>query len=404
MPSSPQLKRAANGKIYIHWTEPSPIKGQRGRSRRWSTDTDDMAKAKLVLGRRLVNGSLRFSSAHGNVSARLREETLAASQARADAKPPGFDDETWQKLLRSRATALAEQKARELENKQRERIDIRDGSLTLPAAIRLANALNKSTLQKGFISARGPGLFTVSKVTPRHAGRVVRLVQALLLAVAARGYSIKAGERCSTIVVDGEPTVLSIREVETVKRERIIYSEPDPTRDRPGWRSQFTPTGRLGVQIESRYFNFPVRKFWSDSVDEKLEDKLSSVLVGLAKHAAALKRQRSEDAIREQERKLELRRAEDAAQRTRAERARIEFLDQRLRFLEEMHWIDRYLERLRTFASRDEQLSATGLAFVQWVERRAENLRQVCGVDNLEAALAKSGLFDVPPALDSERS
>lgn len=52
--STPTLRREPSGTIYLHWTDPSPVRGQRGRSRRRSTGTADMDEAKRFLGRFLL--------------------------------------------------------------------------------------------------------------------------------------------------------------------------------------------------------------------------------------------------------------------------------------------------------------------------------------------------------------
>lgn len=52
--SVPTLRRSPNGTIYMHWTDPAAVKGQRGRSRRQSTGTSEMDAAKVYLGQWLL--------------------------------------------------------------------------------------------------------------------------------------------------------------------------------------------------------------------------------------------------------------------------------------------------------------------------------------------------------------
>jgi integrase len=55
MSKVPTLQRdAVSGIIYMHWTEPSPVKGRPGRSRRKSLGTPDMDRAKARLGEFLL--------------------------------------------------------------------------------------------------------------------------------------------------------------------------------------------------------------------------------------------------------------------------------------------------------------------------------------------------------------
>jgi hypothetical protein len=105
---------------------------------------------------------------------------------------------------------------------------------TLPAAIRLANALKKSKLdEKGLAFASDPQLFHV-RVAPANIDRAVAIVEALLVAVADRGYAATAGSEHMTLVVDGETAIVSLKEA----TKRVEHVETQEEADREARRSQ----------------------------------------------------------------------------------------------------------------------------------------------------------------------
>jgi len=120
---------------------------------------------------------------------------------------------------------------------------------------------------------------------------------------------------------------------------------------------------------------------------------LNDVLAGLVAHAAYLNelRQARQRAPERQER--ERRRDEESHKLAELERARIDFLVQRLRSLDEIQKLDRLLVLLDASTPHAGALSTSYQAFVQWAQLRLERLRQACSVQTLETLLANSPLF-----------
>jgi hypothetical protein len=249
--------------------------------------------------------------------------------------------------------------ARARENEPDRKIEVSsDMRPTLSAVVRLEATLKRCKPdQEGFVSARGPKLFHVRRVRPEDVGRVVRLVQALLAAAAARGIALKAGEEDSALVVEGWAIVPSLRGWSKRKRTRRVYSAPDPLgRRRPRWRYEYEPTGRLSLQIDDGHVGNYARRRWQDTADRSLETVLNDVLAGLVVYVAAGKQQLQENRraaeLQEQgrQRTAELqeqqrRRDEDSRKLAELERGRVDFLDQRLRAFDEM-------QRLTCFSPR----------------------------------------------------
>ena len=152
-------------------------------------------------------------------------------------------------------------------------------------------------------------------------------------------------------------------------------------RSRPRWRYEYEPTGRLSLQIDDGHFGNYARRRWQDTADRKLETMLSDVLAGLVVYVAARKQQWQEDRraaeLREQERQRaaelqeqQRRRDEDARKFAELERARVDFLDQLLRALDEMQKLDRFLSLLDASAPHASALSSRYQAFLEWAKLR----------------------------------
>jgi hypothetical protein len=307
--------------------------------------------------------------------------------------------------------ALAEAKARESEPDKK--IDVPPvAPPTVPAAIRLAAALKKSKHDdRGLAYAIDPKLFLV-RVAATNVDRAVSLVEALLKAAADRSFAVTTGGKHLTMVVDGESIVLGLKE--TTKRAAHVLTQEEidrqARRDRaqqannwdlssrlyqrlPDW--DYHATGQLFLEIEDRQ-RLNVRTRWSDTTTRRLEMMLNDVLAGLVAYAAGLKQRREEQARWRRELELRQQREAEARERAELEKARIEFLGRRLQAFEEMSRLDRFLSRLSSSTHWHEPPPRFH-EFIQWAERRLQQLRQQCGAEALQQALADSSLFGPNP-------
>jgi len=265
---------------------------------------------------------------------------------------------------------------------------------TLSAAIRLEAALRRCKPdQEGFVSARGPTLFRVRRVRPEQVGRVVRLVQALLAAATARFFTPKAGDEDLILVVEGVVIVLCVKGWSERKRRRVSASPDALGRLKQRWRYEYEPTDRLSIEIDARLSGFYARRRWRDTAEQKLETMLNDVLAGLVAYAAALKQQWHEQQRAAELQEQERRRDEKYRRLAELDRARVDFLAQRLRALDEMQKLDRFLALLDASTPPADALSSRYWAFVQWAKLRLERLQHACSAQTLEALLANSPLF-----------
>jgi hypothetical protein len=306
------------------------------------------------------------------------------------------------------ATAEAQAREQAPENK----VIVAIAPPTLPAAIQLASALKKTKSdEKGLASVAGPKLLHVC-VAPANIDRAVAIAEALLRAAADRGFAATPGAEHLTLVVDGEPAILSLKE--GTKRVAHVRTQEELEREerraiaaqRQNWdlysrlykqepRWDYKHLGLLTLEIDNAGY-LGVRKRWSDTQHRKLEALLNDVLAGLVAFAAARKVDRAAQEKREREWKLQKQRAEEARAKAALEKARVEFLAPRLDAFDEMMRLQRFLSRLEG-ATHWAELPPCFGEFRQWAERRVESLRRHCSAEALQEALADSPLFGPEP-------
>jgi hypothetical protein len=282
----------------------------------------------------------------------------------------------------------------------------------LPAAVRLAAALKKSKHDdRGLVYAIDPKLFPV-RVAAANVDRAVSIVEALLVAAADRSFGATTGAKHLTMVVDGESIVLGLKE--TTKRTPHVLTQEEIDRQArrdhaqrtnnwelssrlyqrlPDW--DYHATGQLFLEIEDKQ-HLNVRARWSDTATRRLETMLNDVLAGLVAYAAGLKQRREEQARWHREWELKQQREVEARARAELEKARVEFLERRLTAFEEMSRLDRFLSRLSSSTHWHEP-PPRFQEFVQWAERRVQQLKRQCSAEALLEALTDSSLFGPNP-------
>jgi hypothetical protein len=161
-------------------------------------------------------------------------------------------------------------------------------------------------------------------VTRECLPRALRIVDALLKAIEARGWALELSDtgRPATWIVVGEERI-KLRVVEQVNRQE---AERAPTaRDSDlAWHRErwiYTPTGIVSIVIGTTY-GFG-RRTWKDTADRPLEQQLNAVLVGIIKTAetyrqeTAAREERAAQWREEQRRREELRRQREIVEARR---------------------------------------------------------------------------------------
>ena len=130
------------------------------------------------------------------------------------------------------------------------------------------------------------------RISPQHLSRAVRIMNALFLALEARGHQLGIQDgfkKAFGVRLNGEPIEFGLEE----KFQRIERSE-DKNRKQNPWgyhRYEYVSTGTLILKI-TEWGADGLQKTWSDGKTTKLENCLNDFVVGLLKVAEAVKARR----------------------------------------------------------------------------------------------------------------
>jgi hypothetical protein len=260
----------------------------------------------------------------------------------------------------------------------------------LPATVRLAIVLKKGKQDdRGLVNAAEPALFHV-RTSMTNVDRAVSIVEAFLVAAADRGFTTAKGPSHLALMVDGEAIALALRE--NNKRMPHVMTAEEVDRQAhhdkaqrankwelafhyhrlPDW--DYHATGQLFLEIgDQRHLGICTR--WSDTATRPLESMLNDVLAGIAAYAVALREEHEKHERWRRERELEQQREAETWARAALEKARIAFLEERLKAFEEMGRLDRFLGQLTT-SSHWHEPPPRFAEFTQWAAKRVQQLRQ----------------------------
>jgi hypothetical protein len=182
------------------------------------------------------------------------------------------------------------------------------------------------TQRSGFVTPqRGNGLYVL--VTPSCVARAIRLADALLKALEAKGYKLgtKKGEDGGVCVeIDGQEVGVSIE-------EDIDHSGHTPTKfelarkKREFWfripKYDERPSGRISFIIDNTNGGW---RRWREGSRWKQEQRIDKVVLGIERAAAALKAARLESERRHREWEEESKRREEATRLQAEERSRVQ--------------------------------------------------------------------------------
>jgi hypothetical protein len=156
-------------------------------------------------------------------------------------------------------------------------------------------------------------------VAPKNLGRALRIMDALLKALEARGHGVKLGvtgwsqKPVTCAVIWGHEIEFSLREVSRIeKKER-----PPEVRWLGRYDSVYIPTGQFRLHIDE-WAKEGERRSWSDRAGHRIEDVLHEFVARLIEIGEHRKEQRRLEAIE----------AERAAVEEKARRAKLELVRQ----------------------------------------------------------------------------
>lgn len=221
-------------------------------------------------------------------------------------------------------------------------------------------------------------------VTKESLDRALRLFDAIVEAVRARGWSMEtqSGHPFQTqVTVLGEAVGICIIE-KTRQVENPKPSKADTTHFFSYQRYSYEPTGRLTIRLaDGPSFSWGAMS-WNDGKVQRLENCLSDVMIGLVQMAERKREARREQQRRERERLEEQHRQMLAAERREREKDRREELKAQIEGWSRAREIRAYLSALETAAADVVQRESDGrlARWIRWAKQyadRIDTLREV---------------------------
>lgn len=220
------------------------------------------------------------------------------------------------------------------------------------------------------------------RVTPGNTGRALRIMNALIKALEARGYSVSIDAKrkgATTVALLGQ--ILDIRLEEVLKRSDHVQTAVEKKQLEVSSlvytpRYDFHPTGELALRIKE--WNDGKRRNRSDGDERRLEDCLNDFIADLVQVAAIKKARDLEREERERQWAEERRRQEEQDKLRREEAARLKALEEEALAWHRSNQIRTYVEAVRETAvhHRDgDMLSDSKLHdWISWALQQADRL------------------------------
>jgi len=215
------------------------------------------------------------------------------------------------------------------------------------------------------------------RVSPQHLSRAVRIMNALLLALEARGHQVGIQDGYKKTFgarINGQPVEFGLEEkFQRIERPADKNRRPDP------WgyhRYEYASTGTLTLKI-TEWGTDGLQKTWSDGKTAKLEACLNDFIVGLLKVAEAVKARRLKQEQEEQIRRKAERRRQEEAQKRQEELVRRQALEQ-----EATNWVKAQQLRAYLAAVKDRlhakhgeiQSESQAGQWLTWAHQHADRL------------------------------
>ncbi|CAE6794346.1 hypothetical protein [Nitrospira defluvii] len=205
------------------------------------------------------------------------------------------------------------------------------------------------------------------RVSPQHLSRAVRIMNALLLALEARGHQVGIQDgfkKAFGVRMNGAPVEFGLEE----KFQRIERSE-EKSRKQDPWgyrRFEYVSTGMLMLKI-TEWGADGLQKTWSDGKTAKLENCLNDFVVGLLRVAEAVKARRLKQEHEEQLRREAERRRQEEAIKRQEELARLQALEQEAANWAKAQQLRAYLSALKDMLTTKHGAIQPGSQADQWL-------------------------------------
>ena len=297
---------------------------------------------------------------------------------------PNIDDQRLERIeIRKRPLFSSGPKPQASEQEKEASIPV-PGRLTSPHPLvrSTIDALKNATPDEtGILRTRASGCLNV-RAGRGSVGRAMRLMDALIKALEARGSTVSVVERDRThqtcVKMLDEVIEIELREGLN-RREKQFTAAELRDRQKSSWlrdrkEYEFYPSGNFVFTILG-YYGEGLRKVWSDGKRQRLENCLNSMIAGLRAAAEGEKALRLRREQREQERQEEERRRWEEEERRRKEEEKIKHLEKLVGNWNQSRRIREFLSEVEKAAAENPAKKADNLPdWLSWAHAYADSI------------------------------
>jgi hypothetical protein len=277
--------------------------------------------------------------------------------------------------------------------------------ITVPERLTSPHPLVKATIdalknstpdEAGILRIRASGCLNV-RVGRQSVGRALRLMDALIKALEARGSTVSVVERDrtrQTCVQSLDETIeVELREGLN-RRERQFTAAELREREKYSWlrdrkEYEFYPSGNFVFTILG-YYGEGFRKVWSDGKRQRLENCLNSIIAGLGAAAEGEKALRLRREQWERERQEEQRRRWEEEERRRKEEEKIKHLKKLVGNWNQSQRIREFLSEVEKAAAENPAKKTENLSdWLSWAHAYADSIDPIHLTFHSERAAGK---------------
>jgi len=283
---------------------------------------------------------------------------------------------------------LAEETALEIDSLPAVAIDAEVGEHKKVASTRAAIQKSRSTDR---VSTGGRGKFRLL-VAPTSGERACSVLDKLVAAVEAKGWSLDSTEQGYAIVADGETVGLMIEEkldrvphivTAAELKEKAEYDRKcvladrgigyRPWREPPIPEHDYVPNGELVLKFDREYDAGGARRTYSDGKRQRLEALIPAMIDTLEEWAVAVKRRREERAEQKRQWEEQDRKRKDIERQVRVEGYRIAFLQRQIERKREIDGLAGLIDLWNEFEDPDPkfaELLEFARLYQKWLEAK----------------------------------
>jgi hypothetical protein len=244
------------------------------------------------------------------------------------------------------------------------------------------DALKNSTPDEtGILRSRIGGCLNV-RVGRQSVGRAMRLADALIKALEARGSTVSVAEQArayqTCVKILDEIIEIELREGLN-RREKQFTAAELREREKYSWlrdrkEYEFYPSGNFVFSILD-YCGEGVRKVWSDGKRQRLENCLNSIIAGLRTAAEGVKAHRLKLERWERERQEQERRRWEEQEQRRKEEEKIKHLEKLIANWNQSQKIRQFLAEVERGALLNEEKKTANLTdWIAWAHDYADSI------------------------------